>query len=583
MTGASHMDPVFFAKLARRSRLNKEVMTIFAAMMSALVALILGFHVLRRLGSTKRRLRRRFHAGVVVSRKIRSILLHKCPVLHTVGHVFVIAAYLGINIIAAFIKFDNSNMPLLSNVASRTGWMAIANTLIVVVLSLKNTPFAVFTAWSHERLNILHRVAGFATVAFVVVHGCSYAAVFGLQGRPSRLTGIKEIFGIIAGFSFLSVGFAGAVVRNWWYELFYYIHVTFWMLGIVMVGLHQPQPSRLVLYITITAAGIWVLDCFIRLIRLAINGVNNAVMLIPLPHGGTRLVFSKRQYGASPGRHSFLWIPSISALQTHPFTIVATDPFEFVIAAHDGFTRALHNYAVRNPGASLRASVEGPYGAFPNPRGHDKVILVAGGSGASFTVGVARSVLEQNGGHEKAIVFIWMIKHHAYLTWFSEHLKILKSDPRVSVHVYVTRSSMSEDPGEKPQSSSELSSQSSSGSSSQSPSTIPDPEKLPVSRLSIPLPTPTTDMEKTGFTSPVESPISPIDAAGLDSDFSIMYRRPNVAALIRTGMEGVPSDQRVLVMGCGPQRLMTAVRNATAEFVRPDSMGVELHCEQFGW
>ncbi|KAH7149701.1 ferric reductase NAD binding domain-containing protein [Dactylonectria estremocensis] len=582
MTGAPHMDPAFFAKIARRSQLNKEAMTIFAAMMSILAGLILGFHVLRQLGATKRTLCGRIHACAVVSRRIRSLLLHKCPGLPTVGHVFVIVAYLGINIIAAFIKFDNSNMPLLSNVASRTGWMAIANTLIVVVFSLKNTPFAVFTAWSHERLNILHRVAGFTTVAFVIVHGCSYAAVFGLQGRLSRLTEIKEIFGLIAGFSFLCVGFAGAVVRNWLYELFYYLHVTFWMLGMVMVGLHQPESSRPIVYITITTAGIWVLDRCIRLLRLAINGVNNTVTLTPLPHGGTRLVFSKQPCTSFSGRHSFLWIPSISALQTHPFTIVAIGPFEFVIAAHDGFTRALHNYAVRNPGASLRASVEGPYGTFPNPREHDKVILVAGGSGASFTVGVARSILEQNGGDEKSIVFIWMIKHHAYLTWFSEHLKILKGDPRVSVHVYVTRSSMSEGPGEKPPSSSE----SSSGSSSQSTSPTPDPEKPYVSRLSIPLPTATTDMEKSGVASPVESPtspISPLDAAGPGSDFSIIYRRPNVAALIRAGIEGVPSDKRVLVMGCGPQTLMTTVRNATAEFVRPDSAGVELHCEQFGW
>lgn len=290
--------------------------------------------------------------------------------------------------------------------------MAISNTLIVIILALKNTPLAAVTAWSHERLNILHRVAGFAAVMFVIIHGCSYAAVFGLQGRLSRLTEIDEIFGIIAGFSFLCVGFAGAIVRNWWYELFYYLHITFWMLGIVMVGMHQPEPSRKILFLTCIAAGIWGLDRLIRLVRLVINGANNTVILTPLPHGSTRLVFAKPPYGTALAKHSFIWIPSIRALQTHPFTIVATNPVEFVVAAHDGFTRALHDSALQNPGISLRASVEGPYGTFPNPREHDKAILVAGGSGASFTVGVALSVLEQSRNNDnKSLVFIWMIKH----------------------------------------------------------------------------------------------------------------------------------------------------------------------------
>ncbi|KAH7011950.1 ferric reductase NAD binding domain-containing protein [Ilyonectria destructans] len=576
MAGASHMDAAFAAKLARRSQLNHEAMTVFASMISGLVGLIIALDLLRRFGARKRGVYGRFPRSVAISRGIRSILLHKIPGFPSTGHLFVVVMYSGINIVAMFIKLDNSNMPLLSNVASRAGWMAISNTLIVTILALKNTPLAAITIWSHERLNILHRVAGFATVTFVIIHGCSYAAVFGLQGRLSRLTELDEIFGIIAGFSFLCVGFAGAIVRNWWYELFYYLHITFWMLGIVMVGLHQPEPSRKILLLTCTAAGIWGLDRLIRLFRLVINGANNTVTLTPLPHGGTRLVFSKPPYGATLAKHSFIWIPSIRALQTHPFTIVATNPVEFVVAAHDGFTRALHDSALQNPGVSLRASVEGPYGTFPNPREHDKIILVAGGSGASFTVGVALSVLEQSRNNDnKSIVFIWMIKHQSYLTWFSEHLEILKSDPRVSIHVYITRPPAPETLTKELSTASE--------SSSRSTSTTSDPEKAPVSRLVIPLPTLTTDMEKTGLSTLVESPVSPLDVAEPSDDFSITYRRPDVAALIKAGVEGVPSNQRVLVMGCGPQTLTTTVRDATSECIRTEGPTIELHCEQFGW
>ncbi|KAK7423093.1 hypothetical protein QQX98_001169 [Neonectria punicea] len=360
MAGGSHADPAFAAKLARRSQLNHEAMIVFAGLMAGLAGLVMVFHLLRQLGAGNQKPKWRMTALVAVSR------------------------------------------------------MAIANTLILIVLALKNTPLVFVTAWSHERLNIFHRVAGFTTVVFVIIHGCSYAAVFGMQGRLSRLAELKEIFGIIAGFSFLCVAIAGAVVRKWWYELFYFLHVTFWMLAIVMVGLHQPEPTKKILIVTCTAAGLWGLDRLIRLVRLAVNGTNNTVTLTPLPHGGTRLVFAKPPLGVALAKHCFLWIPSISAVQTHPFTIAATDPLEFVVAAHNGFTRSLHNYAVRNPGVSLRASVDGPYGTFPDPTQHDKVILVAGGSGASFTIGVALSILKKSSGNEnKSMVFIWMIKHQS--------------------------------------------------------------------------------------------------------------------------------------------------------------------------
>lgn len=102
-------------------------------------------------------------------------------------------------------------------------------------------------------------------------------------------------------------------------------------------------------------------------------------------------------------------------------------------------------------------------------------------------------------------------------------------------------------------------------------------------RLVVPLPTLTIDMEKTGLSTPVESPVSPLDVAEPSDDFSITYRRPDVAALIKAGIEGVPSNQRVLIMGCGPQTLTRTVRNATSECIRTEGPAIELHCEQFGW
>jgi hypothetical protein len=59
--------------------------------------------------------------------------------------------------------------------------------------------------------------------------------------------------------------------------------------------------------------------------------------------------------------------------------------------------------------------------------------------------------------------------------------------------------------------------------------------------------------------------------------------RPDTATLIREAVLSAKKGERVLVAACGPESLMTVVRDTTANLIRGDGPGVELHCEQFGW
>lgn len=268
------------------------------------------------------------------------------------------------------------------------------------------------TAWSYERLNVLHQVAGYSTVIHVILHTSCYCSYFVNAGRSSRLLHIEEIFGMAAGVCFFSLAFSGMVIRNWWYELFYYLHISFWIIGIVMVGLHQPEFSKKIIYVTCVCGGIWVIDRLIRMARLAIYSVSNEVTIQPLPNGATRVTLKKPPIGAVSGKHCFLWIPRVRSCETHPFTIAAMDPLEFVITSYDGFTRDLHQYALRHPGVSLKASVDGPYGTFPDAIDCDRMVLVSGGSGASFTFGSALNALKRiPDDKEKKVTFVWIVKN----------------------------------------------------------------------------------------------------------------------------------------------------------------------------
>ncbi|KAM4065976.1 ferric reductase NAD binding domain-containing protein [Hirsutella rhossiliensis] len=571
----------FHALLARRAHYNEKLMLAFILSMLAIATGFALTHQLRRPGKRQgRSAQQDSKPGLVarLSRRGRNWALRSAWLLPSVGHVAVVGLYVAINLIIAFVRINRDTLPMVTNVASRAAWLALGNLVVVVVLALKNTPLAFLTAWSYERLNVLHQVAGYTMVSLVIIHASCYSAYFVQSGRVERLLHVQDIYGMVAGLSLLILGFAGAVIRRWWYELFYYVHVVFWVLSFVMIGLHQPDLGGKAIVVAIFVGAIWFLDRLLRLARLALYSTNNSVKLTPLPNQTTRVTLAKPPFGLVSGKHCFLWIPRVRPCEAHPFTVSSTDPLEFVVASHNGFTRDLHTYAVSHPGVPLKASVEGTYGTIPDATGYDTVVLVAGGSGASFTFGVALDLLSKLQRDEsKHVVFIWAVKHSSDLDWFHDHLITLRADGRVSTMLFVTRELASQGPS------------SSNAEPQPSPSSLTQESELDPEKAR----TPSMQSRDSGFSvkseksMPSETETSatrvghqrPANAHGVP----ITYERPNAGALVRAAIADTPASQRVLVLCCGPDELMTQVRNTTAQCIQPEGPGVELHCERFGW
>ncbi|CAH0026506.1 unnamed protein product [Clonostachys rhizophaga] len=494
--------------------------------------------------------------------KIRNVVVRKAPVSFapSIGHTAVIFLYFAANIILTLTNLDNKNFPMLPNIASRAGWMAIGNFVLVVLLSLKNTPLAFFS-WSYERLNILHRYAGWVTVIQVLVHLSTYCAYFVADGRPTRLLEREEIYGMVAGCSFFFLAFSGIVIRPWWYELFYVTHIFFWIVGIIMLGLHQPELSKNILQVVAACGGIWVLDRLLRIGRLLISSVSNEVTLYPLSDGATRVCLKKPPMGAAAGKHCFLWIPKIRQFETHPFTIASLHPMEFVIAAQDGFTADLHRWAVTHPGITLKASVDGAYGSTPNIANFDKTIMVGGGCGASFVFGMALDALKRiPEDRNEAILLIWIVRNATQLPWYARDVKRLQSDGRVSVKLFVTRSPSLRD--SDTDSDENMFTRSAPGSSSNKEEGADvDPEKGGI----------LSESEDVGYT------------ATHFGNAPIAYGRPDVGSLIGDAIHEMSSEKHVLVLGCGPSGLMETVRSKTVSCLHGEAPSVELHCEEFGW
>lgn len=306
--------------------------------------------------------------------------------------------------------------------------MLCANLCLVVFLALKNTPLAILSAYSYERLNGLHQIAGYTTIGYLVLHASMYSRYFLAQGMTSVFENDSVKAGIVAGFALLGVFLSAAIIRHVRYEVFYVFHIVCFMIALTSASFHQPDIAENgLLTMLLLVASMWSADRLFRGSRLLLRATSTHAILEPLPQGGTKVILSKKPHGAVAGKHCFVWIPGVRLFETHPFTIAATQPIEFVVNANDGFTRDLHRYAVANPGARLRASIDGPYGTFPDPMAYDKVVLIAGGSGATFTFGLAVNMLERMGPNStKRIVFIWAIKKRGKLicyplasTWIS--------------------------------------------------------------------------------------------------------------------------------------------------------------------
>lgn len=284
-------------------------------------------------------------------------------------------------------------------------------------MALKNTPLAFLTVYSYERLNILHQAAGYCTVIFAILHAVLYITTDAKLGSLQDLLELEQIMGIVAGLAMITMLTTALILRRFRYEAFYLVHIAMFMLIIIAVGMHRPEFQTKSIYIIIFAACLWFTDRLLRGSRMVLYAFSNRATIYPLPHGGVRIVMRHTPWRAVSGTHIFLWIPKVRPIETHPFTIVSTDPLEAVVSSQDGFTRDLFSLASRTPGAQLTASCDGPYGTLPNFAKFDHAILIAGGSGATFTFGIALNLIQKmpSNGAKPVSHFIWVIRHQGMI------------------------------------------------------------------------------------------------------------------------------------------------------------------------
>ncbi|KAI0352818.1 hypothetical protein OH77DRAFT_738752 [Trametes cingulata] len=346
----------------------------------------------------------------------------------------------------------------------RAAHLASCQLPFIVALAGKNNIISFFTGVGHEKLNVLHRATARTCLVLLWIHALS-RAISGLPEKFDFTHGWMRWGAVgLAAFTLatiLSVRF----VRNAFFEFFLISHIV--LVGIFIVGgyLH----ARAVDFgdYLWPALVVWAFDRVLRTARLLWNnrGKGGAdrefgTATVELVSADTIRLTLKRKFSWRPGQHAYVVLPTVSDLPTeaHPFTIASIagsldgseGPSEkevvFLVRGRSGFTGRLRDHAERNGETRVPAFVDGPYGCPPDLSKYSTCILVAGGSGVSYTLPLLLDLVHRaraGTSDVRRVVFVWAVRESDHLKWISKVLSDALTAAQstslvIEPHLYVT-------------------------------------------------------------------------------------------------------------------------------------------------
>lgn len=317
------------------------------------------------------------------------------------------------------------------------------------------SPVQWLTRLSHEQIKASHQILGRITFLLFVLHAAFYLNFFILSGfLAKRIKDWDVIWGIISIILFSAISTTAlGFVRKMNYRVFYISHIAIANFIIVPLFLHVSH-IRIYVYEVIAVEALHLIFRVLRLkmyqgtIRL-LPGTNLVQIRIPLPP-------KSAAHSWKPGQHVYLsrpwsgkaptWYDQwLMVNKTNPFTVASlpSKDKELLLVARilNGNTRYLAELArsLAQGGSNvpmlptaggdipiLPLALEGPYGAsnrLPDLSDYDRVLLVAGGVGATCIMPIYRSILDCHnptpGGTQ--IRCIWAVQKLAETQWaFSE-------------------------------------------------------------------------------------------------------------------------------------------------------------------
>ncbi|KAE8147310.1 ferric reductase NAD binding domain-containing protein [Aspergillus avenaceus] len=353
--------------------------------------------------------------------------------------------------------------------AVRAGMIAVAMIPWIIALSTRANFISVFTGISHERLNVLHRWAGYLCLLLSLIHMIPFY-VTPIWEDPQTLLYYQQYFP--RNIYIYGTGWAALaplivlcihslpILRAWMYELFKLVHLPLSVFFLAMIFWHSKNFLASWDYLWATVAT-WVLSYAVRLFyvnwsspfRLSfLIGEESAVTL--LPQNAIKVTVATEMKW-KPGQYVYLRMPGISLFERHPFTISSLCSHDFpsaygedyrdltlVFRPFGGFTRKTFLKAFEHgPYKTWTAYLEGPYGGMKRDMAaFDDVVFFAGGSGITATASHLLDLIKKMRDGKavtKSVRVVWAFRNPETVEWFREELRICRDyAPPNTVHCH---------------------------------------------------------------------------------------------------------------------------------------------------
>ncbi|KAI0118855.1 ferric-chelate reductase [Nemania sp. FL0031] len=379
------------------------------------------------------------------------------------------------------IPFAGSAADGLKQLRNRSGTLATVNMIPLFILAGRNNPLIPLLGISFDTMNLLHRWFGRIVAIEAVVHTLAFYAASALKtgwgpAFNSTFTSPFLIYGFVATIAMVVILFqAASISRHAFYEIFKIGHIILAVASVVGLWYHLDLKGLDQLKWLVAVVPLWLGDRFLRFARIIYHNFGKGgtkTLVEALPGNAVRVtVTMARPWGFRPGQHAYLYMPTISFWQSHPFSMAWSEEAEnlsadklamnrqdilgmrktsmsFVIRARTGMTNTLYERAAANPDGRLitRCLVEGPYGGEHSLDSYGTVMLFAGGVGISHAVPYVRHLVAgfANGTvATRKVVLVWIIQSPEHLEWIRPWMtQILAMDRRreiLRIMLFVSR------------------------------------------------------------------------------------------------------------------------------------------------
>lgn len=321
------------------------------------------------------------------------------------------------------------------HVTKAFGHVAVSQLPFHYLLAIKSpySPITVATGLTHERLNSYHRLFGRIVHALLATHAVLYLRFFvKIDALSKRIKDMDVRLGVMAFWTMNFIGILSLppVRAKVYHQVFYRSHVILSVLLLVILWFHVPYTR---IYVA-QAAIVWVLNGVLRTgasqpAKVTCSAKSENIFQITIKTTGKHL------HPYLPGVHVYLKKSGLGPRT--PFTVLSARGLDQgvsqieLVAKNSGgpMTGWLANMSKTDQ--TLDLQLEGPYGEAQRympqlltdqSKKQQKVLLVAGGVGATYALPIFKALAESRGSVDN-LKLVWAVHTVEDVAWAKAFLE----------------------------------------------------------------------------------------------------------------------------------------------------------------